>query len=166
MQLKKSDTFDFVIDWDSDIEFKTRIIKWSTIALKTWVVQSKNKKACDLLLNASSYVKINKRWKQFWGSITHLPRKENKYFDFLAEYDKDMYKLDDLQFYFIISHEIGHCIDYALRGESWHDKQWGEICQIIGAQPSTEIEVKRLDIIKRDFPEVYKIAQSIVKNNS
>lgn len=166
MQLKKSDTFDFVIDWDSDIEFKTRIIKWSTVALKTWVEQSKNKKACDLLINATTYVKINRRWKQFWGSITHLPHKEEKYFDFLAEYDKDMGKLDDLQFYFIISHEIGHCIDYAIRGESWHDAQWKLICAVIGAQPSTEIEVKKLYEIKRDFPETYEVALNIVKNNS
>lgn len=166
MHLLKSDTFDFVINWDSDIEFKTRIIKWSTVALKLWVEQSKNKKACDLLLNASTHVKINKRWKQFWGSITHLPHKKSNYFDFLAEYDKDMCNLNDLQFYFIISHEIGHCIDYAVRGESWHDKEWKDICNIIGAQPAIDIEVKKLDRVKKEFPDTYKIAQLIVKNNS
>lgn len=166
MNLKKSDSFNFTISWDDDIEFKSRIIKWSTVALKIWYEQSDNKKACKLLLRSNTTIKINKRWKSFWGSISQVPFIGSEYFDFLAEYDKDMAKLDDLSFYFIISHEIGHCIDYALRGESWHDKEWKDICGIIGAQPSTTIEVKSIEKVKRLYPESYKKAKEIVKNNN
>lgn len=154
----------FTMCWDEDIELKTRIVKWSSVALNVWMDKNKkNKRACDFIKNCNIEVCLKKS-KNFWGSVTKIEYNREKYYDVLSEYDPQMTKLDDLAFYFIISHEMGHCIDYAIRGDSWHDTDWKTICKDIGAQPSSFIEVKKLLKIEKEFPEYYNTAIKIVKD--
>lgn len=149
--------------WDEDIELKTRIIKWSSVALNVWLSENKkNKKACDFIKHCDIEVCLKKS-KNFWGSVTKVEYNNEKYYDVLSEYDPAMYKLDDLSFYFIISHEMGHCIDYAIRGDSWHDNKWKEICKVIGAQPSSFIQTKKLPEIEKEYPEYFNRAKEIVE---
>jgi hypothetical protein len=46
--------------------------------------------------------------------------------------------------YEIVSHELAHCIDFIVRGESNHDAPWREIHQLMGGTGHTEIEYRVL----------------------
>lgn len=52
-----------------------------------------------------------------------------------------------------VAHEVAHVIDFALRGESAHDKRWKRIMRALGARPerlhSFEAGVKKTRKVKR-----------------
>ena len=44
--------------------------------------------------------------------------------------------------YEIISHELAHCIDFIVRGESYHDEEWRKIHQLMDGTGNTGIEYR------------------------
>jgi hypothetical protein len=46
--------------------------------------------------------------------------------------------------YEIVSHELAHCIDFIIRGESFHDEEWRKIHRLMGGTGETGIEYRCL----------------------
>jgi hypothetical protein len=46
--------------------------------------------------------------------------------------------------YEIVSHELAHCIDFIVRGESYHDEEWRKIHRLCGGTGETEIRYREL----------------------
>lgn len=50
--------------------------------------------------------------------------------------------------YEIVSHELAHCIDFLIRGDSFHDEPWREIHRLMGGTGETFIEYRWIDARK------------------
>jgi predicted SprT family Zn-dependent metalloprotease len=76
-------------------------------------------------------LKINKNFKRIAGRMMGVM--ENKALVGLTiEINPLLVEYGNKTTYDVVSHEVAHCIDYVIRGESKHDNQWKYIHKLMG----------------------------------
>lgn len=50
--------------------------------------------------------------------------------------------------YEIVSHELAHCVDFLIRGDSFHDEPWRQIHRLMGGTGETFIEYRWIEARK------------------
>lgn len=152
-------------EFDSNILLKEqlKIIKYLDIAIKIFNENAygEYKKCIHFLPIIPFKLDIMKKQKWWYAAVSFSGTKNN-ITQFYFEIDKETLTYDGIKLYFIVAHELAHCIDFMMRGDSFHDKKWKKICNIIGAQPSSAIDIKDLRKVRKKFKKQYNLIKKYI----
>lgn len=154
----------YIIDSEFDLKEYKKIIKTieSSVDAFNFYKPYGWKNVYNTFIKIPIQIQIIKRNKNFWATAQQFGT--SKYIERIEiQYCKDALKLDVNSLYFISSHEIAHAIDFVNRGDSWHDSDWKKICGMVGAQPTSKIEVN-IQNVRKDFPAEYEIMKKFLNS--
>lgn len=126
---------------DEFFDTKLRMLKYLKKAIKKFVKNAGPgyRTAIRELEKIPIELTISRRLKNTYG-IANTETKYKKVKTLLITLTHEIDTYSPKLIYQIVSHELAHCIDFIVRGDSFHDEPWKKIHRIMGGEATTFIE--------------------------
>ena len=129
-------------DYDN-LLLTARIINLTNISMNRMnkVCPVKYKHSLRELQESCIFLQINNKIHNYFAYVCQSLTKVENSRSFVARYAGDISKFSDEQLMMIVAHETAHLLDFIVRGDSFHDKEWKLLAIYFGAQPDKSVDL-------------------------
>lgn len=135
----------YIIDpSEKHFHIKPRLLKFAKKAEDKFFnnMDRHHAKFVNKLLNTPVVFRISTRMTDCYGTATQMGPKKDPNRELELAFTEDIEIYSYRRTYEIVSHELAHCFDFIIRGDSFHDEPWRSIHRRMGGTGETFIDVK------------------------
>lgn len=137
----------FIIDGNSDyVNLEVKLMKVAERAIRKFLKNCDESyiKYIDRIYTVPVNIRITENFRRCCGEAfyTGSGKSAEKVEELHMTFTHKIARYNKAHIYEIVSHELAHCIDFLIRGDSFHDEPWREIHRLMGGTGETFIEYR------------------------